>query len=473
MSRLADGILSLHGWVAVLVVFVVPALEASAFVGFLFPGEIAVLLGGVLAFEHRVALGVVIAAAIAGAVVGDTVGYFVGRRWGRRLLHGTVGRVVRQHHLDRAERYLAERGGRAVFLGRFTAALRVLIPGLAGMAQVDYRTFAVWNLAGGALWATAFVLTGYVAGTGWRKAEHVARKAGIVLLLGVVVCVAIFLAGRWVACHQDKVRAFARRQLERPRVAAVRDRYRRQLDFLVARFRPQGAMGLSLTLSLAAIALAGWGLGVLVNEVVSPAARAPFDRPVLDWFVRHREPWVTTLMKAVGNMGEITVLAPLALVVGLLWRWRRRSWRPLAVLTGALGGAALLTVAVKTLVERARPPAGLALEHVSGHSFPSGHAAHSAALWGAVAALVAAQATTWSKKVVAWSGALAAVLATGGTRVYLGAHWPSDVAAGWALGAVWLFAFLLTLRMVDHRRARSGVRDPTSPGAVAVGTGRG
>jgi undecaprenyl-diphosphatase len=101
----------------------------------------------------------------------------------------------------------------------------------------------------------------------------------------VVVCVAIFLAGRWVARHQDKVRAFARRQLERPRVAAVRDRYRRQLDFLVARFRPQGAMGLSLTLSLAAIALAGWGLGVLVNEVVSPAARAPFDRPVLDWFV--------------------------------------------------------------------------------------------------------------------------------------------------------------------------------------------
>src|SRR5438270_13296882 len=100
-----------------------PALESSAFVGFLFPGEIAVLLGGVLASEGRVSLGAVIAVAIAGAVIGDTVGYAVGRRWGERILGGALRRFIKDHHVDRGKQYLARRGGRAVFFGRFTAAL--------------------------------------------------------------------------------------------------------------------------------------------------------------------------------------------------------------------------------------------------------------------------------------------------------------------------------------------------------------
>jgi membrane protein DedA with SNARE-associated domain len=74
LSRVTETILSLHGWVALLVVFLLPALEASAFFGVVFPGEIAVILGGVLAFQHRVDLGAVMAAAIVGAVAGDTIG---------------------------------------------------------------------------------------------------------------------------------------------------------------------------------------------------------------------------------------------------------------------------------------------------------------------------------------------------------------------------------------------------------------
>src|SRR5918911_2967636 len=114
MSHVADWVLSLHGWAVLVVVFALPALESSAFVGFVFPGEIAVLLGGVLAFEHRVSLPAVLAGAIAGAVVGDTIGYAVGRRYGHRLLSGRIGRLIKQEHRERAERYLAEHGGKAV-----------------------------------------------------------------------------------------------------------------------------------------------------------------------------------------------------------------------------------------------------------------------------------------------------------------------------------------------------------------------
>src|SRR5215470_19322588 len=137
-----DRILSLPGWLVLALVFAFPALEASAFVGFVFPGEIAVILGGVAASRGTVPLWAVIVAAVSGAVIGDSAGYLIGRRWGERLLTGTVGRlpVIRQHlakNLDRARAYVRRRRGSAVFFGRFTAALRVLVPGLAGMSGVE------------------------------------------------------------------------------------------------------------------------------------------------------------------------------------------------------------------------------------------------------------------------------------------------------------------------------------------------
>src|SRR2546423_6361038 len=115
IDTIAQHILGLPGWVALVIVFAVPLLESSAFVGFVFPGEIAVLLGGVLAFEHRVSLPAVLGAAVLGAVIGDTIGYLVGKRWGRRMLDATVGRFVKQEHLDKAQTYLSGRGGTAVF----------------------------------------------------------------------------------------------------------------------------------------------------------------------------------------------------------------------------------------------------------------------------------------------------------------------------------------------------------------------
>src|SRR5215467_15110423 len=88
-----DRILSLPGWLVLTLVFAFPALEASAFVGFVFPGEIAIILGGVAASRGTVPLWAVIAAAVSGAIIGDSLGYLIGRRWGTRLLTGTIGRL--------------------------------------------------------------------------------------------------------------------------------------------------------------------------------------------------------------------------------------------------------------------------------------------------------------------------------------------------------------------------------------------
>jgi membrane-associated protein len=208
MTGIVEHLLSLPVWLGLLVVFALPALESSAFVGFVFPGEIAVLLGGVAAGQGHLPLAAVLAAAIGGAAAGDAIGYLVGQRWGRRILDSAVGRLVKAEHLDRAAAVLARRGGPAVLIGRFTVALRVVVPGLAGMARMPYRTFAIFNLAGAVAWGSAVVLAGYLAGNSWHTVEHVITGVGVGLAVAVVAGLlgALLLRRRGIRLHRPFIR---------------------------------------------------------------------------------------------------------------------------------------------------------------------------------------------------------------------------------------------------------------------------
>lgn len=457
MSHITDSILHLHGWVALLVIFGLPALESSAFVGFVFPGEIAVLLGGVLAYQHRVSLPAAIAAAVLGAIIGDTLGFEVGKRWGRQVLHGTIGRIVKHEHLDRAENYLKERGGKAVFFGRFTAALRVLIPGLAGMSGMPYGAFAAYNIAGGVIWATGFVLLGFAAGTSYHQVEQYAKAASLLLLAVGVAIALIVLVARRIARDPDRIRRFLDRQANRPWIARVRERYRRQVDFLMRRFDRRSAIGLTLTVTLAALVLAGWIFGVLVTHLLFDRALIGPDHATLRFMVAHRTDWLTTFMRTATTLGSALFLIPVSMLVAVLWRWYKGSWLATWLLAGTYAGASLSYNLVKRLTHRARPATQFGLVHAGGYAFPSGHATQAAAVWGAYAFLASLALTSWPRKVTAWTIAVIVSGLIGLSRLYLGVHWLSDVAAGWALGGLWLFALLALRHYLYAARETQGL----------------
>ena len=205
MKSVVDSILHLAPiWVYLVVALLVFA-EDALFVGFVIPGETAAVVGGVVASQGRVNLGTVIAIVIGAAIIGDTVGYEIGRHLGPRILRVRLF-DKRRKRLDDAQEFLRRRGGIAVFLGRFVAFFRAVMPALAGTSRMPYRRFLAYNAAGGMVWGAGFVLLGYVAGNSYGVVQkYVGRGSAIfVVLIALVALVAWHIHKRRVEADEEQ-----------------------------------------------------------------------------------------------------------------------------------------------------------------------------------------------------------------------------------------------------------------------------
>jgi membrane-associated protein len=137
-------------------------LETGAFVGLVAPGETAIVLGGVVAAEGDVNLGVMLVLAWIAAALGDFVSFMLGKRLGRRFLITRGPRLgVTAPRLERVEGFFDRHGPKAILVGRFVGIVRAVAPFMAGASGMRVRTFLPWSLLGTAVWATAFTLIGY------------------------------------------------------------------------------------------------------------------------------------------------------------------------------------------------------------------------------------------------------------------------------------------------------------------------
>jgi membrane-associated protein len=204
MTNFLDPLLSAPSWAVLCVVALVVFAEDALFVGFVLPGETAAVLGGVAASRGHVSVVAVIVVVVAAAIVGDSVGYEVGRLLGRRVLALDI-MANRRSRVDAAAAFLARRGGVAVFLGRWTAFLRAVMPALAGMARMPYGRFLTFNAAGGILWGIAVVLVGFFAGESFSTVEkYVGRVAAIALAVLVVAALVVWGVRRRRAERADQ-----------------------------------------------------------------------------------------------------------------------------------------------------------------------------------------------------------------------------------------------------------------------------
>ena len=202
MGSILDTLLGVPPSVVLVLVFLLPALEASTFLGLFVPGETAVLVGGVFAHSGRASLTLVIAAAVLGAVLGDQIGYLWGRRYGDALIRRVPAR--QRPAIDRTVDLIRRRGAVAILTGRWVASLRALVPGIAGVSRMPRLRFTLANIVGGTLWAGAIAYGGYLAGASVTVLEQ-RLGLGSEILTGLIV-VAIAMA---VLVHRRRSRRTA------------------------------------------------------------------------------------------------------------------------------------------------------------------------------------------------------------------------------------------------------------------------
>jgi membrane-associated protein len=151
------------------------------------PGETALIAAAVLASQGHLQIELVIVIAAAAAIVGDNLGYLLGSRLGRRFLERPGWFHERRlTALERGDELFQHHGGKAVFLGRWVAVLRIWAAWLAGMSSMPWKSFLLWNALGGIAWATCFGLLGYFGG---EAAAHVVARVGV----GAAVAIAVGL----------------------------------------------------------------------------------------------------------------------------------------------------------------------------------------------------------------------------------------------------------------------------------------
>ena len=156
-----------------------------------------------------------IAVAVVCAIAGDSVGYEFGKKFGPPLRRSRLGRWVGEHRWAAVDGFIHRHGGKAVLLGRLTALMRALMPSMAGMSGMRYRTFLLWNAAGGDLWAPGCVLLGYAFASALGVVGETLTWAPLAIL-AVVVVVFVVIHLRKRRREQAEAEAFARADVETP-----------------------------------------------------------------------------------------------------------------------------------------------------------------------------------------------------------------------------------------------------------------
>ena len=207
--------------------------------------------------------------------------------------------------------------------------------------------------------------------------------------------------------------------------------------FLQARLSPEGYLGLHLTLGLLVILATGWWFGDIAEDMSGNAGTRLLDERVASWFHQHAIPALTQAMRGVtffGSVGFVAVAAS-CLVIFLIVRKR---WYDALLLTLTVGGGSLLNILLKHFFHRQRPVLENPLLTLTSYGFPSGHTMGSTLFYGTLAVFVAHSVRAWRWRVLAfWIAALAVAL-VGLSRIYLGAHYLTDVIGAIAVGLAWL-----------------------------------
>ncbi len=462
VKKLIEGLSSALGQWTYLVVGLMAFLETGAFVGLVAPGESFMLLGGVVAGQGEVSLIVLIAIGWSCAVLGDVASFYAGHRLGREFLvkHGPKFSITKER-LERVDGFFDDHGGKAVFLGRFIGIVRAVNPFLAGSSGMPLRRFLPYSILGAGAWASSLLVLGYVFWQSFDRVIAVAERGALALGTTITVLVGGIWIYRYLRVpeHRDELAHWISRTLDRPVMRpvarVVRPLWRRTRAlrvFIAGRLTP-GELGLEVTTLHAILAVGAFGFIGNYLELRT-ATLIPGDERAAELAQTLRNDTLVDIARVVTEFASSAVLIPALALTCWFLLYRRMIWEAATLVAGSV----LIWIAVavtKNIVERPRPADPLI--DVDGYSYPSGHAAHAVA-WLAIGVVVARALPGLARPAALVLASIAVVVVVGATRVYLGAHYLSDVVGGVGLGAALYAACALMAVFADYVRQNARTR---------------
>lgn len=223
--------------------------------------------------------------------------------------------------------------------------------------------------------------------------------------------------------------------------------------WIAARLTPGEETGLHLTVGLALMLLMGWAFAEIAEEVIDGEELTVIDGHVSAWFYANHLPWVTQFMFFVTHWHSQTGVLLMTAALGA-WMLRRRELYWCSALLLTVPGGMGLNILLKYLFQRPRPQFDEPLLTLATYSFPSGHASAATLFYGLLLAYVVRSTPDRRIWMLAAAGASLMVLLVATSRVYLGAHYLSDVMAAIAEGCLWLTICITAISTLRRRRER-------------------
>lgn len=454
---------------ALIIIFLVAMAEALVIIGLFVPSTAILVGAGVLIGTGHLSFWPVIIVTSVGCIVGDQISYWAGRLFGERLK--TMWPLNHFPQLvAKGEDFVRQHGGKSVAIGRFVPGVKSVIPGIVGMFGMNQLLFVIVNVSSGIVWAFAHVVPGVLIGQGLAFAGELSGRLLVVLL---VLLVLLGLAGYVIRLAAAGVSPYLNHLLMRISDWA-RGRRGRSWQRFARAVSPDNPRSVAIVL-FAAIAVTG--VIALVNLGVRTAsgdAVSNIDLSVATLMRETRNAPADGIMMVITMMGDTLVMLALALAM-MGWLIWRKAYRAAYAAGFVIVAAKLFELSLKAGIQRSRP-AELSYAGTDLFSFPSGHATMSAVIFGILAVLVSHSMGRWGRAVVYATCAVVVVMIAY-SRVYLGAHWLSDVLAGLLFGTVMMAAFGVAIEAIPPRRIKPVGLFATAlsvfvlAGAVHVATG--
>lgn len=432
------AIIAHHPGLAYGAIFLISLSESLALVGLVVPGTVIMFGVGAIVATGSLGLKPVLTLAAAGAVAGDGISYWLGRHY-----HEELRRIWPFSRfpgmLKNGEAFFHRHGGKSVFFGRFVGPVRPVIPVVAGMLGMGPVRFGVVNVFSAIGWAFAYILPGVFFGTSLAVAGEVSTRLAVLLFFILATAWGFVWLGRnlvllvghrgpiWIASLKDWVAA------DTPVHGAMRP-VRGLLSYL---FRRQHGEELFLAALVLALFGAGWGFLAVLQDVLAKDPLVLVDQSVYHLFQSLRTPWADRIFVAVAEFGDSFVNICLAGAV-LLVLLGKRCYRTAGFWAITTLGGLVAVQLLKWMIHLPRP---VALYHgASAYGFPSGHVTMSVILYGFLAImLVRGLSNVWSWGIFVVALLISFIIAI--SRLYLGAHWLSDVLGGFFIGTSWAALF--------------------------------